>query len=157
MQKCLSPLHVQAELLGGELALGDLEVRGAGAQQLLVGPAADHVPLVEYEDLVGVHDRGDALAHHHDRGVRDRAGELGAQPSVRGVVERGEGVVKDDDLRPLGEGARYGEALALPAGDVGAALGDGRVVSLGALLDEPLANLRFVATVPEKSRPCCGT
>ena len=48
-------------LLGDELGLDDLLVRGAALDQLGVGAEPDEASLLEHEDLVGAHDGRDAL------------------------------------------------------------------------------------------------
>ena len=80
--------------------------------------------LVEHDDLVCMHDRGDALGHHDERCVLLGACELFAQQGVGLVIERAERVIEDHDLGALCQGACDGEALALAAGDVGSALAD---------------------------------
>ena len=55
--------------------------------------------------------------------------ERGPQPGVGGQVEGGEGVVEDVDLGPPDEGPGDGQALALAARHVGAALLDPRLQS----------------------------
>src|SRR5699024_9042214 len=76
-------------------------------------------------DLVGGGDGGDALGDD-DRGrATGVAVQALADQRVGGDVERGEGVVEDIHPRRGDQGAGDAQALALPAGDVGAALGDG--------------------------------
>ena len=51
-------------------------------------------------------------------------------------VERARGLVEDEDARILQDGARDGDALLLPAGELHAALADERRVALGEARDE---------------------
>ena len=67
-------------------------------------------------------DGAQALRHDDDRGVVRLLGQRLTQRGVRLIVERGEAVVKQVHLRMLGDGARDGQALPLPAGHVRPAL-----------------------------------
>ena len=69
-------------------------------------------------------DGAHALGHDDDRGVVQLSPEGRPQAGVGAEVEGGEAVVEDVDVRPLDERPGDGQALALAAGDVGAALGD---------------------------------
>ncbi len=88
-------------------------------------PRPDHLAVLQDDDLVRVDDRGDALGHDDDRGVAGDRGQCGAQPAVRGQVERRERVVEEVDLRLPDQRPGDGQPLPLAAGDVGAALDDG--------------------------------
>ena len=77
-----------AQLGGGKLRLRDLEVGGAGAQELLMRALAGHAALIQDDDLVGVHDGRDALPHDDQGGVCLRAGKLFSQAGVCLVVKR---------------------------------------------------------------------
>ncbi len=85
-----------------------------------MGAEAGHAPVVEHEDEVGAADGRDALGDDDAGGVRER-GEGAAQRGVRGEVEGGGAVVKQEQLGFAHEGAGDGEALALAAGEVPAA------------------------------------
>ena len=99
---------------------------------------AHYVTVVEYNDLVGVHDGRDALCHDHERGVGDVFGQLLAQARVGLVVKRAKRVVEHHDLGLLGQGAGDGQTLALTARNIGATLADGGVVAALALGDKVL-------------------
>ena len=90
----------------------------------------------------------DALGDDDHRRVGRLLLERRAQPGVGREVERREAVVEDLDPGLLGERPGDGEALALPAGDVGAALVDQRLEPLGHLAHE-LAALGDLEEVPE--------
>ena len=94
--------------------------------------------VVEYDDLVGVHDGRDALCHDHERGVGDVFGQLFAQARVGLVVKRAKRVVEHHDLGLFGQGAGDGQTLALTARNIGATLADGGVVTALALGDKVL-------------------
>lgn len=118
---------------------------------------------------------GDALRHNNDRGVVSFSLQRTAQRHVGLVVQRREAVVKQIDLRVLGNSAGNRKALLLPAGDVAAALGNRAVEALGLSGDElrglgnlggllcvgvgcvVAAELRLDVIVPLNSTPFCGT
>ena len=81
-------------------------------------------PLVEHDDLVGMEHRGNALGHDDLRFAAKLLGERMAQRGVGFVVERAEAVVEQERARIGGKRAGNGQALALAARDVRAALGD---------------------------------
>lgn len=119
---------------------------------------------------------GDALRHNNDRGVVGFSLQRTAQRHVGLVVQRREAVVKQIDLRVLGNGAGNRKALLLPAGDVAAALGNRAVEALrlggdelrglgdlGGLASASASvmwsppNFRLDVIVPLNSTPFCGT
>ena len=67
----------------------------------------------------------DALRHDDDGGAAGLSLERAAQGYIGLVVQRREAVIKQIDLRVLGNGARNRKALLLPARDIAAALCDG--------------------------------
>ena len=71
---------------------------------------------------------GGAAGHQAVQGVLHDAFGFG--------VQRGGGLVQDQDRRVLEDGAGDGQALALSAGELGPAVADVRVVALGLLHDE---------------------
>ena len=101
-------------------------VGAPGAQELGVGAGLDEPPVAEDQDAVA---RGDG-------GKPMRRGENGARPAgpidpfeekrLFLVVERARRLVKDEDRGVAHQGAREGDALALPARERSAALADGR-------------------------------
>ena len=99
-----------------------------------MGAHAHDAALVQHDDAVGVPDGADALGHDEAGDVPQLPGKARPELCVGAVVQRGEGVVKDQDLRPAGQGPGDGKALLLPAGHVCAALGDGRVRAAGQLV-----------------------
>ena len=90
-------------------------------------PRPTTVPVVQHDDLVRVGDRRDPLRDDHHGRLRRDGRERGPQPRVGGEVQRGERVVEQVDLGAAHQGAGDRQPLALPAGDVGAALRDRRV------------------------------
>ena len=75
----------------------------------------------------------------HDPYVEEHRGDLlerAANAALRGGIDRGRGVVEDQDAWVEQEGAGDRDALPLAAGQRQSALADHRVVAVGQLLDE---------------------
>ena len=64
-----------------------------------MGALPHDVAIIEHQDLIGVHDGRDALGDDHDGGVVQLMGQSRAQRGIGLVIERGETVIKDEDLR----------------------------------------------------------
>ena len=101
-----------------------------------MGALAHNAPFVQHQNLVGVEHGGNALGHNDDGGVPGLLFQGAAQSHVGLEVQSGETVVKQIDFRIFGNGPGDGKPLFLPAGHVGAALGDGAFVPFGLGLDE---------------------
>src|SRR4051812_2256750 len=86
--------------------------------------AFDNGAVVEYQDLVRIHDSADAMADN-DGGP---AAELGLEALeyflLRMCVDGGEGVVEDEDAGIAGEGPGECGALALSSREVDAAFAE---------------------------------
>ena len=101
-----------------------------------MGAAFDDAAFVEDDDGVGVADGGEtvsdddggAAAHDGFEGLLDGAFAFG--------VEGGGGFVEDEDGCFAEDGACYGEALSLAAGEVEATVADEGVVALREGVDE---------------------
>ena len=94
----------------------------AGFHQLLVRALAHDAAVVQHHDAVGMQHRRDAL-RHDDHGLAAQARvQLLAQRGVGLVVERREAVVEQVGARLGGQRAGDGQALALAARHVRAAL-----------------------------------
>ena len=108
----------------------------AAPVELGVGADAGHLAVVENDDLVGVPDGRHTLRddeHSHVLGVGlNRLSERG----IRREIERGRGVVEDQDLRATHERTRDRESLLLSAGEVPALLLDLELEALALLLHE---------------------
>ena len=77
-------------------------------------PLTDHLTVVEDDDLVGVHDRSDALGHDQ-YGLGDRfLAQRGAQPGVGGEVECRKTVVEDIDFGPPRKSSGDRQSLLWP-------------------------------------------
>ena len=104
---------------------------GQVCEQLVVRPEPDLAAVLDHQDLVGVTDGRDPLRHDDGHRVGHHRRERGAERGIGGEVERGERVVEEVDAGSAHEGPGDGEALALAAGDVGAALRDRGVEATG--------------------------
>ena len=101
------------------------------AQKIGVRAALDHGAFLDDDDAVRLahgrqpvrDDKARAPAHQHVERLLDDALALG--------VERAGGLVENQDDRVLQDGPGNGDALALPAGELDAALADHRAVALG--------------------------
>ena len=120
-----------AALLGRQLRLDDLPVGRAAGEQLGVPPDPGHRAALQHHDLVGVDDGRHPLRDDDHGGLRDHRAQRGSQPRVGGQVQRGERVVEQVDLWAADQRPSDGQPLALPAGDVGAALRDRRLQAVG--------------------------
>ncbi len=101
-----------------------------------MGALPDDPAVVQHEDQVRAGDGGDPLGDHELERVAGLGHERGAQSRIGGEVQRAEGVVEEVQRRLRGERPGDAEPLALPAGDVRAALRDRGVELLGHRGDE---------------------
>ena len=97
-------------------------------QERLRRALLDDAPVPEHDDLVGLHQRCDAVRDQNHR----RAARRLAQPAADGLVglrvHGGERVVKHHDRRMLQQRPRDGGSLLLSAGERHAALADHRFI-----------------------------
>ena len=104
--------------------------------ELGVGADAGHLTVVEDDDLVGVPDGRDTLRdEEHGHILRVGLNRL-SKRGIRREIERGRGVVEDQDLRATHECTRDRESLLLSAGEVPALLLDLELEALALLLHE---------------------
>ena len=82
------------------------------------------------EDTVAAAHGGQAVRDDDHRAALDDLAHVVLDDALAFVVQRAGRLVQDQDARPGRQGAGDGDALTLPAGQVGAALLDGRVVAL---------------------------
>ncbi len=99
-------------------------------------PAPDDQPVLKDDDLLGVDDGRHALGDDDDRGFPRHRREGRPQPGVGRDVKGRKGIVEEVDLGTTHEGPGDGQALTLPAGDIGAALGNRCVQTFGHGADE---------------------
>jgi len=128
-------------LVGALLRAVDAGVEATGGEELSVAALFDDATGVEYDDVVGVGERGQPSGAQHDRGALFGGC---ARPGVRaegghdvcfgGDVDGGERVVEYQQpglgVR-CGQGAGQGDALALPAGDPYSQFADLGLVTVG--------------------------
>ena len=103
---------------------------------------AGYFSVFQHDNLVRVPDRADALRHDQPGRTRALLIERLAQGAVGLIIQRGERVVENDDLRFSRHRAGDGEALLLAAREVGAALRDKIVIFFGQRFDK-FARLPF--------------
>ena len=105
----------------------DLPVDRAGLQQLLVRPLGDTGAVVQDQDPVGKADGCRPLGNDQGHRLPGKLPQGVAEGRVRGVVQGGGTVVQDQDGGMTSQGPGNGQALALAAREVRAALPDGLV------------------------------
>ena len=88
----------------------------------------DHLTVIQYDDLIRVHNGADALSDDDSCGIGELLRDTASDCFIGSVVESREGVVEDQDLRLGSDRSRDTESLLLTAGEVRAALSNGRFV-----------------------------
>ena len=106
-----------------------------------MGAALDDAAVVENEDQVGVDDRGQPVRDRQRRAVLRDPLEFRLDRLLRLRVERGRGLVEDQDARILEHGARDRDPLLFAARELEAALAHRRFIALRRADDE-LVDLR---------------
>jgi hypothetical protein len=105
----------------------------ARAQQLCGCAGLGDVAAVERDHLVRCGERGGAVGDDDDRTVRV-AGEVGDGLADGGLVlgvERGAGLVDEDDARPFEDRPGDSDALAFASRQLGAGLADAGAPAVG--------------------------
>lgn len=87
--------------------------------------------VVHDENHVGFLHRGHTLGDDDLRGVGNLMMECGTNQLIGFGVDRGCGIVEDQDFRLFQQRTRNAQTLALAAGNVGTALFDVRIVLIG--------------------------
>lgn len=95
-----------------------MPVEAVARNEVVVGPLFDDVPVVENDDLVRVGDGPQTMCDDDHRLARAEGSDRSLDERFVLRVERGRGFVKEDYGGVFQEGARDGEALALPSGGV---------------------------------------
>ena len=101
-------------------------------QQLVVRSLLDDAPVVEHHDEIRVADRREPVGDHERCPPGHEALERVEDHGLGLRVDRGGGLVEDEDRRVLDEGAGDADALALASGELCATLAELRVVALRA-------------------------
>src|SRR5262245_19762455 len=121
------------------LAVVQLLVAAAAREELGVGAALDDAAALEHQDLVGRADGREAVRDHEGRAAAAQLGESRLDQALALAVEARGRLVEYQEARMGEQGARDGDALALAAGELDAALADDGVVALLEALHELLA------------------
>src|SRR5678815_5884806 len=103
------------------------------AKQLVVRSLLDDAALLENDKPIHAGDRREPVRDRDHGLALPQRRELVLDRELDLAVERGRRLVEDQDRRVLEDHARQGDALALPARELDAALADVRVVA-GAFL-----------------------
>ena len=105
-------------------------------QQLLVRAGFDDLAAAHADDAVAVAHCGETVGDDDDGAAAHDRAHVALDDALALVVERRGRFVEDEDARIGDQRAGDGDALALAAGEIGAALLDDRVVALRQLGDE---------------------
>ena len=80
-----------------------------------------NLAVIQDDDLLGIGNGADALGNDNHRLIFCVFADRPAQGGICLIVQRGKTVVKDEDIRVTGQSPGNGEALLLPARNIGAA------------------------------------
>ncbi len=118
--------------------LAGVEVVVAAVQcvERFVGAAFDDASLLDDEDLVGAADRGEAVGDDEGRPSLHEVAEAVLNHGLGLGVEGAGSLIEDEDAGVGQDGAGDGDALALAAGELDAALADDGFVLLWEALGE---------------------
>src|SRR5215470_2993052 len=110
-------------------------------EKLGVRSAFDDAPVLENENLVCSHDRGQPVCDRKRRAIGRDLLEFGLDQLLGLRVERRSRLVEDQDARVLQDRTRDGDSLLLATGQLQAALTNRRLISVGQAGNE-IVNLR---------------
>src|SRR5258708_22262682 len=137
------------------LQLIELPVEAAMRQELLMGAALAKVSFVHDEDGVRALDRREAVRDEDGGSAGDHAREREAHAKFGVGIDRGGGLVENEDSGIVGEGAGEADELLLAGGECCAALAYrfGELLRQGA---DEVADVDFVAGTLETlvGNPC---
>ena len=119
-----------------ELAVVDFGVEVGGGQEGVVGAGGGDATLLHDQDLIGIADGGEAVGDDEGGASVDEVLEGELDEMLGFGIDRGGGIIQDEDAGIHEQDAGDGDALFLTAGEGDAALADQGVVALGALEDE---------------------
>lgn len=105
------PLHI--------LQIHQLPILPLHPQQLLMRPLLNNDAPVQHEDDVRPLDRAQPVRHRDGRPPPRGRLQCLLDDLLRLAVQRGRGLVEEEDARVAEEGARQGDALLLAAGEEG--------------------------------------
>src|SRR6185437_6516787 len=118
------------------LALDQFAVKPLAAHELVGGAVLDGAAGLQDDDAVEVAHGGEPVGDGDHGAAAHQAGERLADDFLGFTVERRGGFVEQEERRVLEEGAGDGDALALAAGELDAAVADDGAHALRQLLDE---------------------
>jgi len=112
----LDSLHVAASRPRKLLPV-QIPVKRARLQQLSVRPRCQDAAILQHHDLVRVLDGREAVGDDECGAVVHQGVQRALNLAFGVGVQRGRGLVQDEDAGVLEKGARDGNALTLPAGE----------------------------------------
>src|SRR5262249_37388883 len=112
------------------LQLVERRVAPGRADQILMAPFLDEPAAVERQDAIRDPHRGQPMRDDEHRSAGRDAAHVLLNDTLALIVERTGGLIENENARIGHERARNRDALALAAGERGAALADFRVVAL---------------------------
>ena len=101
-----------------------------------MGTAGVYSAIIHDDNLVGIHDRTDTLGNDNFGGIRNFLAECLADQRISLGIYRTGTVIQNKNFRLTQDGPGNAEALLLPAGNIGAALFDIGIVSIGESTDK---------------------
>src|ERR1700730_9568306 len=113
-------------------------IDGAAIEQFPVRTDIDDLAAVKHEGLIAIDQRGEPVRDDHHRAPARHALEIGVDQRLTLRIERRGRLVEDHQPGIDDQRARDGDALALAAGEIGRALLDPRLITLGQTFDELL-------------------
>ena len=96
----------------------DFSVCFAALHQFAVRAYPYHIPFVQHDNLLRVHDRADALRHDEFCGFADMLVESVTERRFGFIVQCGKAVVEEKNLRFLCDSSGNLKTLSLTSGDV---------------------------------------
>src|SRR5579884_2000753 len=96
----------------------------------------DDAPLVQDNNLIGIHDRAHSLSNDQHRRIQDFLSERHTYSGIGLEIKRGEAIIKNVNLGLSHQGPGDGQALLLAARNVRAALSDDGIVAVFHLGDK---------------------
>ena len=118
-----------ARLVGLALARPQARIKAALGQKLEMLALLDDLAAIEHDDVVGMHDRGEAMGDDEAGALARHALERVLDLALGMAVERRSRLVEHENGRRLQNGAGDRHALLLAAGEFQAALADERIVA----------------------------
>jgi len=131
----------------------ELLIHAVLCDELVVAALLGDLPSAEHDDVVGAADGRQPVRHDHRRAAADERLQRRLHELLALSVERGSGLVEEEDARVVDDGARDRDALLLPAAHLPAALSALRLVLVGEPADEAV-RVRGAARLPHLLLGC---